>query len=139
MTIKMRLDTDGLRALIKDNPQIELEIGREVLNNISTDTIKGKIEGQIEQCLKGLVHNAGSHWTPRWVAKAPELTQAVKDAAQVVINDQLEASIARAVEQAVGREIGVQTARLRREMLDAIKDLITPEVARDIVREKILP
>jgi len=139
MTIKMRLDTEGLRALIKENPQLEIEIGKEVLNNINTDTIKGKIEGQIESCLKGLVQNAGTSWTPRWVAKAPELTQAVKDAAQVVINEQLEASIARAVEQAVGREIGVQTARLRREMLDAIRELITPEVARDIVREKILP
>lgn len=32
MSIKMRLDTDGLRALIADNPELEIEIGKEVLN-----------------------------------------------------------------------------------------------------------
>jgi DNA-binding FrmR family transcriptional regulator len=135
--IKMRLDTEGLRAMIANNPEIEMEIGREVINNIQMDSIKGKIEGQITACLRGMVQSSGG-WNPTYSAKSPEMIQAVKAAAESLINavlsDKLDGIIATRVESA----LRIERDYLIRDVKKLMLELVTPDMARDIMREKIL-
>jgi hypothetical protein len=137
MTIKMRLDTEGLRALIANNPELEIEIGKEVLNNIQMDAVKLKIEGQISSCLRGMVQSSGG-WNPTYTAKSPEMIQAVKAAADSLINavviDKLDGIIASRVESALRTERDY----LMRDVKKLLAELVTPDMARDIMREKIL-
>lgn len=137
MTIKMRLDTDSLRALIKDNPQLEIEIGKEVLNNISADAIKLRVHGQIEACLKGMVTSSGG-WNATYTPKAPELKQAIKIAVDSLVHEQLEQSIASLVSSRVGDVMRSERELIVRDVKTLLRELVTPEMAREIIREKIL-
>jgi hypothetical protein len=138
MTIKMRLDTDALRALIKDNPEIELEIGQAVLNNIQADTIRRRVEGQIEACLKGMVKNEGSFYQARYVPVDKQFTtlvnKVVVDAVTHFTNEGLKAHVDNLAAQAVREE----RDRVGADLRAILRTLITPEMAKEIVREKVL-
>lgn len=137
MTMKLRLDTDALRALIKDNPEVELEIGQAVLNNIKADAIKSRIEGQIEACLRGMVKNEGGY-PVRYVpvdARFKELVnKVVVEAVQHFTTEGLKLHVAQLAKDAVRSErdlVGIELKAILRSM-------ITPEMAKEIVREKVL-
>jgi hypothetical protein len=138
MTIKMRLDTDGLRALIKDNPELEVEIGQEVLNNIKADVIQNKVNAQIDACLKGMVKNEGSYYTPRYVpvdkAFKELICQVTVEAIGHYTTETLQATITELASVAHRRE----RDKIGNNLKDLLKDLVTPEMAREIIREKIL-
>lgn len=137
MSIKMRLDTDALRALIKDNPEIEIELGQAVLNNITTDAIKGKVNGQIDACLKGLVKHLPG-WPARYEAVDKNLVRVINDLVLDVIRTQTEVNIKNAVDDAVSQAVAAERKKFGTEIRALLKELITPEMAREIVREKIL-
>lgn len=137
MTIKMRLDTEGLRALIANNPELEIEIGREVMNNIQTDSIKGKIEGQIASCLKGMVQSSGG-WNPTYTAKSPELAKAVGAAVGAQIKDIVRERLDAVVSERVGSALRIEREFLMKDVKALLKEFVTPEMARDIMREKLL-
>lgn len=139
MTMKLRLDTEGLRALIAGNPELEVEIGQAVLSNIKADAIQGRVQAQIEQCLKGMVKNeGGTYYSPRYVPVGKEFTalvnRVVVETVQAFANEGLKAHVADLASQAVRSErdkVGV-------ELKAILRSLITPEMAKEIVREKIL-
>ncbi|QNR53825.1 hypothetical protein phiK7A1_035c [Pseudomonas phage phiK7A1] len=137
MSIKMRLDTDALRALIKDNPEVEVEIGQAVLNNITTDTIKGKVEAQINACLKSMVKQS-SGWPVRYEAVDKTLVQVINGIVIDTIRTQTEVNIKNAVDDAVSQAVAAERKKFGTEIRALLKELITPEMAREIVREKIL-
>jgi DNA-binding FrmR family transcriptional regulator len=138
MTIKMRLDTDGLRALIKDNPELEIEIGREVLENIQRDNIKERVQGQINACLKSMVHTGGNSWNPQYTATSPEMVKAVQAAAQHVIGGVLKEHLDGAIQERVNAMMRVEREMLFKNVKELLKDLVAPEMAKEILREKIL-
>ena len=137
MTIKMRLDTEGLRELIKGNPELEIEIGKEVLRNIQDDSIRGKVEAQIQTCLRGMVVQTGT-WPTTYKAKAPELIQAVQLAAEQIVKESVGAVLEKAVAAEVQKHLALTRAQGSREMKALMKELLTPEMARELMREKIL-
>lgn len=138
MTIKMRLDTDGLRALIKDNPTLELEIGKAVMDNIRADEIKGRVEGQIREVLKGMAENKGYWSAPNWVIKDAGFRQAVDKAVGEALNLTIDEHIKAKVQDLVGSALRVERELLTRDVKRMLQELVTPELAKEILREKIL-
>lgn len=138
MAIKMRLDTEGLRALLKDNPGLEIEIGQEVTNNIKDDIIKRGIDAKVEACLQGMMENTGSYYSPRWVAKDPKIKAAIKAAIEAEVRSELEDSIKTIAEAIIVRELRDQMTMIGSDLKSILRTLVTPEMARDILREKIL-
>lgn len=138
MTIKMRLDTDGLRALIKDNPTLELEIGKAVMDNIRADEIKGRVEGQIREVLKGMVENKGYWSTPNWVIKDAGFRQAVDKAVGEALNLTIDEHIKAKVQDLVGSALRFERELLTQDVKRMLQELVTPELAKEILREKIL-
>lgn len=137
MTIKMRLDTAGLRALIESNPLLEIEIGREVINNIKTDVVTRGVETQIMACLKGMVTSSGG-WNPTYTAKSPELIKAVTAAAAVAVEEAVASKLQDVISSRVTTALQYERELFTREMKKLLQELVTPEMAREIMREKIL-
>lgn len=138
MTIRMRLDTEGLRALIAGNPELEIEIGKEVLNNITSDQIKSKVEARIDQVLKTMVTQEGTYYQPRYVIKDKQLLAAIAAASKTAVDNAIDDALKDQIATAVYSAIETERARLRIELKSLLKELVTPEMARDIMREKIL-
>jgi len=137
MTIKMRLDTKSLRDLIASNPELEVEIGREVVNNIRDDILRSKVEGQISACLRGMVTQQGG-WPATFKATSPELVAAVKNAAEYIVNEVLTTRLEELIASRVSVHIAAQRAVDTRSLKEQLASLLTPEMARELMREKIL-
>lgn len=133
MTIKMRLDTQSLRDLLASNPALEVEIGQEVTNNIKDDIIKRGIDAKVEACLQGMMENAGSYYSPKWVAKDPKIKQAIKAAIDGEVKAELTDSITVIVNDIVGRQMRVERDALTRDIKALLKELVTPEMAREVL------
>lgn len=131
--MKLRLDTDGLRALIKDNPEIELEIGKEVLNNISTDQIKNKVEAQISTVLSGMVTNQGAWHNPSYVIKDANLRKAIDAAVVTAVAEKVDQTIQDKIQSLVYSAIRVEREHLFKDVKAMIQSSITPEMAREIL------
>lgn len=138
MTIKMRLDTDGLRSLIASNPELEVEIGKEVLNNISSDQIKSKVEAKIDAVLKTMVTQTGSYYTPKYEIKDKQFLTAISAASKAAVDNAIDGALKEHIQGAVYTAIEAERLRLRVELKGLLKDICTPEMAREILREKIL-
>lgn len=141
MTIKMRLDTDGLRALIKDNPELELEIGREVLKNIQDDAILTKIEakinGKIDAFLASLVVRGGS-WNQPTYTLHPSFDRIVNDLVAQAVAAKVDAQFNAVISDRVGAALVVERKKLQEGLRDLLREMVTPEMAKEIVREKLL-
>ncbi|CUR44359.1 hypothetical protein VCM_00157 [Pseudomonas phage VCM] len=138
MTIKMRLDTDGLRALIASNPELEVEIGKEVLNNISSDQIKSKVEAKIDAVLKTMVTQEGTYYQPRYVIKDKQLLEAIAAASKAAVTTAIDEALKLQIADTVMSAVESERTRLRFELKGLLKEFCTPEMAREILREKIL-
>ena len=133
MTIKMRLDTEGLRALIAANPELEIEIGKEVLNNIKADLVAAKVEARITECLKDMCINTGSHWNPKWKATNPVLVEAIREGANEIVRETLSDTINTLAAERVGHYIRIERELLFKDVKALIQTSITPEMAREIL------
>lgn len=138
MTIKMRLDTDALRALIKDNPEVELELTQAVLNNLKIDVLKKGIESQIEACLKGMVKNEGSTWQPRYVPQDKKFVELIQKVVIEAVTAFTSEGLKQHVEQLASNAIRIEANYAGKELKEILRGLITPEMAKEIVREKVL-
>ena len=138
MTMKLRLDTEGLRALIASNPELEIEIGKEVLNNITSDQIKAKVEGRINEVLKTMVTQTGTYYQPKFEVKDKQFLAAISAASKVAVETAIDAAIKENIATAVYGAVEAERTRMRVEMKALLKEIVTPEMARDILREKIL-
>lgn len=135
--MKMRLDTDALRALIKDNPEIELEIGQAVLKNIEADAIKRRVEGQIEACLKGMVKNEGGY-PARYVPVDARFKELVNKVVVEAVTHFTTEGLKLHVEQLASNAVRIEANYAAKELKEILRTLITPEMAKEIVREKVL-
>lgn len=133
MTIKMRLDTDGLRALIASNPELEVEIGKEVMNNISTDQIKSKVEARITEVLKSLVTSKGSWSAPTYEIKDAGLRKAIDAAVTLAVSEKIDQAIQDKVQSLVSSALRIEREHLFKDVKVLIQSSITPEMAREIL------
>lgn len=137
MSMKLRLDTAGLRALVADNPEFEVEIQQAVLNNIKADNIEQAVKARIEGYLQSLCHKSSS-WNPTYTVKDPGLEKAIRAAVQLAVQDLASPIIKAAIDSAIVTE----RARLRLDMANIAKDAlqlaITPEMAKEIMLAKLL-
>lgn len=133
MSIKMRLDTDGLRALIADNPELELEIGKEVLNNISSDQIKSKVAAKIDAVLKTMVTQEGTYYQPRYVIKDKQLLEAISAASKAAVTTAIDEALKLQIADTVMSAVESERVRIRAELKALLKELFTPEMAREIL------
>lgn len=138
MTIKMRLDTEGLRALIASNPELEVEIGKEVLNNIKADVIKSRVEGQIEACLKGMVKNEGTYYSARYVPVDKGFTELVRKVVVEAVTHFANEGLKQHVSDLAAQAIQKERVALHSDLKAILSNLVTPDMAKEIMREKIL-
>lgn len=138
MTIKMRLDTAGLRALIADNPELEVEIGQEVLKNIRQDAVQGAVMAQIEAILKGKCTQSGWGSSLKYTINDPKLKAAVA----ATVNEAVKAELDVVLKQVLDDRVALITNQLRRTLTDEVRGMIaatiTPEMAKEILMEKLL-
>lgn len=133
MTIKMRLDTQSLRDLLEANPDLEIEIGKEVINNIKDDFIKRGIDAKIDEQLKTLMVNTGTSWNPKWVAKDPRIKEAIEVVLRTTAHATLADSIDRLVAERVNSLLIAERTRLALEIKANVAAAITPEIAREVL------
>ena len=135
--MKLRLDTAGLRALIADNPEFEIEIQQVVINNIKADQIENAVKARIEGYLQSLCHKS-SGWNPTYTVKDPGLERAIKAAVELAVKEFASPIIKGAIEDAIIAE----RVRLRNDMANIAKEAlllaITPEMAKEIMLAKLL-
>lgn len=135
--IKMRLDTDALRALIKDNPEIEVEIGKAVMDNIKSDQLQGKVEAKIAEILKNMTENKGDWRTPNHVIKCLEMKAAIKVIVNELVGVQIKETVDNLLDARVTQLLTRETERLRDDLREAMFELLTPEMAKELMREKL--
>ena len=143
MTIKMRLDTAGLRALIKDNPEIELEIAQNVQDNIRDDLVKKGIDGALERALAELVYVSG--WG---LHKTVTMNHSIKQAVNDMILEHIEENAERFVKAKLYDLVRVVFEEERKKLQkdleamqgllqDAMRSSVTKEFAEDLIKEKL--
>lgn len=135
--IKMRLDTTSVRALIQDNPEFEVELQKAVMRNITDDLLKVNISKRVDEILNSLATRSGSYYSPTYT-----LNPGFAAAVQNIVNEQAAIVAEKRLEAIVTAEVAKQCARLRIELQGELKALmrvmLTPEMAAEIMREKLL-
>lgn len=133
----MRLDTQGLRALIADNPEIEVELGKEVLNNIKSDIIESNIKAVIDKCIDSHMEKEGGYYSTKFTL-SPKMRTLVESVVREHTLQLLENKIKSQAREMLMKEVINIRKELREEMKNNLKDLVTPEMAKEILKEKLL-
>lgn len=133
MTIKMRLDTAGLRALIAENPELQVEIGKEVLNNIRSDVVQKNVDDAVKLAVEGMLKDNGYWSSPRYTVKDPKMLEAVNTVVKTTIEASMDKAIAEKVSALVSQAVAVEQTRLQRELKAVLQGVITPELARELL------
>lgn len=135
--INMRLDTTGLRAIIADNPEFEVELQKAVVRNITDDLLRVNISKRVDEVLNTIAVKGGSYYQPTYTLN-PAFTSAV----QTVIREQVQEIAVARLTTMVGDEIRTQMLKVRLELQGELKalmrTLLTPELATELMREKLL-
>lgn len=141
MTIKMRLDTAGLRALIADNPELEVQIGAEVLRNIADYLKAERVEKAVERKLNTVLGDMVSRSWSGGGYRTTITNTDFKQAANAIVKEFVEhhaqhvlQTMATDIVRAVVKDI---KAGLVKELHEKIAELITPETARAILLEAL--
>lgn len=137
MTIKMRLDTEGLRSLIASNPELEVEIGKEVLANIKRETVHLQVEDLVSKILWGRVDKSGTYYAPVYSIKDVKLQRVIDAAVENAAQNKLQSTIDAMVEAALARRIGAIREKLQEELVASMQELLTPEMAQQLMKEKL--
>lgn len=137
MTIKMRLDTEGLRALIADNPTLQVEIGNEVMNNIKADFLSQAVNDRINACLDKMCPRENG-WQPGRIIKDERIREAIYSVVKAEVKDMLK----EAVEDAVSKATSIIDLRVRQEVKAVAKEVILESLtvadAKAILMEKLM-
>jgi hypothetical protein len=105
---------------------------------LDTDQIKAKVEGRIDEVLRTMVTQEGTYYQPRYTIKDKKFLEAISAASKVAVETAIDAAIKENIATAVYGAVEAERTRMRVEMKALLKEIVTPEMARDILREKIL-
>lgn len=133
----IRLDTNGLRKLIEDNPSFKLEIQKNVMDNIKSDQMVESINTRINQVLDGMITKSGG-WNPKYSVKDAKLLEALKSTVSQVVEELAQQKI----ENLTMRIVEQERAKIRNELTnitkEALMSAITPEIAKEILLKKLV-
>lgn len=133
--MKLRLDTAGLRALIADNPELEVEIGREVLNNIRKDITESKVSQAIELAVKGLTQTVGPWNNQRHEIRDENFKRAVNG----LVNEYAGERVKQVVEDIVTDRVQqLVHSHIRANIKDILREVVDADMAKQIMLEKLL-
>lgn len=133
MTIKMRLDTAGLRALIADNEELQVEIGQEVLKNIRSDVVQKNVDDAVKAVVESMLKDGGYWSNPRYTVKDPNMLKAIDNVVKTTIEASMDKAVAEKVQSLVSQAVQAEQSRLRSELKGILQSVVTPEVAREIL------
>lgn len=138
MTMTLKLDTGGLRALIADNPEFKLVITQAVTNNIKDDIVKSGIDNKLRTILNELVETNGwgTNVTHNW--KSKEFKQLVYNMVQQLAGRTIEA----AAQDAAGVYLATNGQKfiahgIQKLMNEQLDNLITEDVVRAALDKKL--
>lgn len=77
MSMTLKLDTAGLRALIKDTPEFKLQITNAVMNNIKDDHVQESIKRKLLTVIEDLIERRGYGSNTSFHWKSQEFKQLV--------------------------------------------------------------
>lgn len=137
MTIKMRLDTAGLRALIADNPELEVEIQNTVLKNIQKEQIENAVAQRIEGCLTSMCERKGWYGNWSYTVKDNGLKQAIFAVVEEQAKLYFTTIVQETVNTAVQRAVTKAKSDMMLELKGALLATITPQMAREILLEAL--
>lgn len=138
MSITMRLDTAALRAMIEENPEFKLEIQKNVLDNINKDNLDQCVRQKVEGLLLAMCQKSGSYYKPIYTMKDPNLVLAITNIVTVVAQDVAGDKIKQMVDTAIQEASTRVRQELRTTIKDAILDVVTPEMAKEILISKLV-
>lgn len=138
MSITMRLDTAALRAMIEENPEFNLEIQKNVLDNINKDNLDQCVRQKVEALLLAMCEKSGSYYNPTYTMKDQNLVLAITNIVTVVAEELAGEKIKKMVEAAIQDASMVVRRELRTTIKDAILDVVTPEMAKEILLAKLV-
>lgn len=132
----LRLNTAGLRSLIRDNPEFEIEIQQAVMNNIKADQIDNAIQAKLTAALNGMGTREG--WSGKVTITDPKLLDAMK----VVVEEKVKEISDKVIKGAVQDLLTYERIRVQRELGAGVKEAIllaiTPEMAKEILLAKLI-
>lgn len=133
--MKLRLDTAGLRAMIADNPELEVELGKAVLNNIRQDITEDKVQQTIDKVLSGMVEKVG-HWqNQRYEVRSDELKRAING----LVNEYAGDRVRQVVEDIVTDKVQqLVHAHVRANIKDILREVVDSDMAKQLVLDKLL-
>lgn len=137
MSMTIRLDTQGLRNLIEDNPEFKVEIQQCVMNNIKSDNMDNAIRDRIATVLRSM--GTGGDWTNRKIT----ITDVnLIDAIKTVVDEEVKVLTAKSVKNAIDDLLVTERTFLRKELKLLLKDhmidVLTPEMAKEILLTKLV-
>lgn len=135
-SMTLRLDTAGLRSLIQDNPEFEIEIQQAVMNNIKADQIDNAIQAKLTSALNGMCTREG------WSGKVTITDPKFLDAIRIVVEDKVKEISDKVIKGAVQDLLTHERFRVQRELGATVKEAmlltITPEMAKEILLAKLI-
>lgn len=134
----LRLDTNGLRSLIADNPEFEIEIQNSVINNIRQDVTENAVRERITSVLRDMSAREGNWYNSNLRIKDQQLIDAMK----AVVSEHVSQITSSVIKDAVADLIAVERTRVARDMKESVRDAIllalTPEMAKEILLAKLI-
>lgn len=138
--MKLRLDTEGLRSLIKDNPEFEIEIQQAVMNNIRQDQIEHGVRERINTVLRSMcVKKESGSW---YNNKLKISDQFLLDAIRETVVQEVKEQATRVIQDTVHDVLIAERARFTKDMNTSVKEAmllaLTPEMAKEILLAKLM-
>lgn len=138
MSITMRLDTESVRALIRENETFKLEVQQAVINNIRADNIEEAVKARVDRVLKEMTTESGPWNNRKLTITDPKLSEAIAAIVKEQVGEVVKATVKNAVEAAVLLERKV----IRRDMASAVREILnehlTPTMAKEILLSKLI-
>lgn len=133
--MKLRLDTAGLRALIADNPELEVEIGKSVLNNIRKDVTESKVQVVVDKVLNDMVQKVGTWNNQRYEVRSDDLKRAINGLVNEYAGDRVRQVVEEIVE---GKVQQIINSYVKANIKDILREVVDVDMAKAIVLEKLL-
>lgn len=138
MSITMRLDTDSVRALIRENETFKLEVQQAVISNIRADNIEEAVKARVDRVLKEMTTESGPWNNRKLTITDPKLSEAIAAIVKEQVGEVVKATVKNAVEDAVLLERKV----IRRDMASVVREILnehlTPTMAKEILLSKLI-
>lgn len=140
--MKLTLDTQSVRSLIKDNEAFEVELRQCVINNIRDDILEKALTEKINSHVNSMCENVGNYYSPKWQITDKRFLEMMREVVKETVASTAHATIKLRIEEMIQQEqlhMRKELGKLVTEIAkDALTLAITPEIAREIMIKKLI-